>query len=159
MDLTLVRTKLDPTCTQGELSVNGTFQCYTLELPVKDGLTGSAIPPGKYLIQMLPSPKFESSSDPWVMQYAGSIPHVLGLPATRSNILIHWGNDAADTEGCILVGQTLETDFIGSSRPAFTALWEQLTGARSEVISLEVQGGIPQIGSNAGDVGQAVAEG
>lgn len=45
MELTLTRINLDATCTEGELSINGEFQCYTLELPVRDGLPGSAILP------------------------------------------------------------------------------------------------------------------
>jgi len=160
MEVTLQRTNLDSASTEGELSVNSQFLCYTLELPVKDGLPGSAIPPGTYLVQMLPSPKFEASTDPWILQYAANIPHILGIP-NRSEILIHWGNDAQDTEGCVLVGQVKGQDFIGSSRAAFTALWQQLMAAkgRGEVISIAVQGGIPQRPTNASDVSQAVAEG
>ena len=159
MDLNLQRTNLDATCTEGELYVDGSFECYTLELPVKDGLPGSAIPPGKYIIKMLPSPKFELSTDPWVMKYAGAIPHVLGIP-NRSNILIHWGNDAQDTEGCILVGATQGQDFIGNSRAAFTELWEQIENADpGEIIILQVDGGIPQRVTNHDQVQQAIDEG
>ena len=32
LTLTLTRTNLDATCTEGELSINGEFQCYTLEV-------------------------------------------------------------------------------------------------------------------------------
>lgn len=141
MELTLIRTNLNDTCTEGELYVNNTFECYSLELPVKDGLPGSAIPPGKYLVRLMPSPKFEMSQDPWVMQYAGAIPHLMGIQY-RSNILIHWGNSATDTEGCILVGQTEGKDFVGNSRAAFSALWEKLSNVQpGEVITIEVQGG------------------
>ena len=143
MDLQLTRTTLTDLSTEGELTVNGQLQCYTLELPVRDGLPGSAIPPGKYLVKMLPSPKFEASADPWVLQYASAIPHVLGIPG-RSDILIHWGNSPHDTEGCILVGQTRGEDFVGSSRAAFFALWSKLMVVNGEVISLQVNGGIPQ---------------
>ncbi|MGC2234276.1 MAG: DUF5675 family protein [Candidatus Acidiferrum sp.] len=161
MNLILQRMQLDAISTTGEMTWDD-VTLRTLELPVKDGLPGSAIPPGKYLVQMLPSPKFESSTDPWVLKYAGSIPHVLGIP-NRSNILIHWGNDEADTEGCILVGQTEAQDWIGSSRPAFEVLWAALMGAkgRGEAISLTVQGGIPTVipPNNASDVQEAIDPG
>jgi hypothetical protein len=146
MELVLTRTKLDSNSTEGELCLYGDGHqlCYTLELPVKDGLPGSAIPPGLYQIRLLPSPKFQLSTDPWVMQYAATIPHVLGIP-NRSEIEIHWGNDAADTEGCILVGQTQGVDFIGGSREAFAALYPSLLAAQQagEAITLQVNGGIP----------------
>jgi hypothetical protein len=152
MNLILRRSNINATCTEGDLFLHGDGNnlAYTLELPVKDGLPGSAIPPGTYLIQMLPSPKFQQSNDSWVKMYADNIPHVLGIP-NRSDILIHWGNDVADTAGCILVGQTQGTDFIGSSRPAFAALWQKLMAAKAagEVISLQVIGGIAQAAPNS----------
>jgi hypothetical protein len=147
MNLILRRSNLNATCTEGDLYLPGssTNLCYTLELPVKDGLPGSAIPPGTYPIAMMPSPKFLSSEDPWVKTYAQNIPHVLDIP-NRSNILIHWGNDVADTEGCILVGSGKGTDYVTGSRVAFAALWQQLIAAKnaSEAISITVIGGIPQ---------------
>jgi Steigviridae/Suoliviridae L,D-carboxypeptidase/transpeptidase len=157
MELVLQRLTLTEKSTIGELRGGG-LVWDTLELPVRDGLPGSAIPPGLYLISLLPSPKFESSTDPWVQQYAAEIPHVLGIP-NRSNILIHWGNTVADTEGCILVGDTEAADYIGESRKAFAALWLLLKAARDagEVISLAVQGGIPTTGSNRDDVQEAAA--
>lgn len=159
MELTLTRINLDATCTEGELSINGQFQCFSLELPVRDGLPGSAIPPGLYIVKLLPSFKFELSTDPWILSYAGRIPHVLGIPS-RSEILIHWGNTAADTEGCILVAETQGPDFVGHSRPAFTALWERLANVEpGEIISLRVNGGIPVAVTNHDNVQQATEEG
>lgn len=157
MDLVLQRLTLTPNSTEGELRGAGKVWD-TLELPVRDGLPGSAIPPGLYLVELLPSPKFERSTDPWVMQYAGAIPHVLGIPH-RSNILIHFGNTAADTEGCILVGDTASADYIGQSRKAFSELWLILRAAKDagEVISLAVQGGIPATPSNHDAVQSATA--
>lgn len=165
MELTLVRTNLGDVCTLGELYVNHTFECYTLELPVKDGLPGSAIPPGKYLIKLLPSPKFElaASAEPptdysrWVKQYADAIPHILGVDTqyNRSGILIHWLNTVSETEGCVGVGQTQSENFIGNSRAAFTALWEKLSNVNpGEIISIEVQGG--QTLNNRGAVQDAL---
>jgi hypothetical protein len=161
MELILRRSNLNAVCTEGDLFLHGSGDnlAFTLELPVKDGLPGSAIPPGTYLVKLLPSPKFQQSTDPWVKTYTEKIPHVLGIP-NRSDILIHWGNEVADTEGCILVGMTQGTDFIGSSRPAFAALWQKLMAAETagEAISLQVIGGIPQVPNNHDAVQENTAE-
>lgn len=140
------RDTLTPESTIGEMFLDGAFECYTLELPVKDGLPGSAIPPtgdSSYMVKLSPSSKFMHSTDLWVMRYANKIPHILGLPATRSNILIHWGNDASDTEGCLLVGETREVNMVGRSRLAFEKMWDKLMAAelRGETIQLKVYGG------------------
>lgn len=146
MNLILTRDRLDAGSTEGVLTIDGEHECFTLELPVKDGKPGSAIPPGKYLIVIAGSPKFLRSADVWVQRFADTIPHIIGIP-DRSDILIHWGNDVADTEGCVLVGQTRGDDFVGSSRAAFEALHAKLMAARAsgEAISIEVQGGIPMV--------------
>jgi hypothetical protein len=131
--LTLTRTTLTPDYTLGKMSVDGAEACVTLELPVKDGLPGSAIPEGTYPVVLAPSPKFEASRDPWIQNYAAQMPHVIHIP-NRTLIMIHWGNVEADTDGCILVGQRAETAFIANSRLAFAALF------------LEIQAGIPSGG-------------
>lgn len=125
MEMTLTRTSFDCVCTQGSLSIDGQPQCYTLELPNKDGLPGSCIPQGRYRVVLAPSPKFMASTDAWVLKYAGQMPHLEDIPG-RSLIMIHWGNSACDTEGCILVGQTESADFIGGSRAAFEDLWNAI---------------------------------
>lgn len=125
MEMTLNRTMFDGQCTEGSLSIGGQFQCYTLELPNKDGKPGSCIPQGRYRVVLAPSPKFESSPDPWVQQYAGQMPHLEDIPG-RSLIMIHWGNDAGNTEGCILVGKDQSLDYIDSSRAAFMDLYEEI---------------------------------
>lgn len=139
MKLTLVRQTLTPDSTTGQLYIDGQPFCYTLELPVIDGLPGSAIPEGTYPVVLAPSPKFMASTDDWVLRYAQLIPHIYQIP-DRTNILIHWGNTASDTEGCILVGQSLGTNYIGNSRLAFEHLWDRIEGpARSNDCMLIVQ--------------------
>jgi len=145
MLLRLTRDHLTSDSTEGILSVEGEdFTCFTLELPVKDGKPGSAIPPGTYPIVLAGSPKFLKSTDLWVQRFAATIPHLINIP-NRSEILIHWGNSPHDTEGCILVGQDRGEDFVGSSRKAFEALHLLMLAARrdGESIIIDVQGGIP----------------
>ena len=98
MELTLNRTSFDAESTQGSLSIDGSFQCYTLELPNIDGKPGSCIPQGKYKVVLAPSPKFlaKGESDTWVQGYANQMPHLEDIPG-RSLIMIHWGHDAKDT--------------------------------------------------------------
>lgn len=145
INLVLQRDLLTDESTEGTLTVDGVQECFSLELPVKDGLPGSAIPPGTYPVVLAGSPKFLSSSDLWVQRFASTIPHLINIP-NRTDILIHWGNSAADTEGCILVGQSRGEDFIGSSRAAFEALHAKMLAARvnGEAITIQVQGGIPE---------------
>jgi hypothetical protein len=139
MKLTLSRKTITPDSTTGQLYVDGQPFCYTLELPVIDGMPGSAIPEGTYPVVLAPSPKFMASDDTWVLRYAQLIPHIIHIP-DRTNILIHFGNLAQDTEGCILVGMTLGTNFIGNSRLAFEKLWSAIeTPARSNNCTITVQ--------------------
>ena len=125
MELTLNRASFDSESTQGSLFIDGVFQCYTLELPNVDGKPGSCIPQGRYRVVLAPSPKFMANPDPFVQQYANQMPHLEDIPG-RSLIMIHWGNDPTETEGCILVGQNESIDEVESSRAAFSDLWSKI---------------------------------
>ena len=65
------------------------------------------------------------------------LPELFGIPG-RSTILIHWGNTAADTDGCILVGHTRQLNFIGKSRIAFGRLLAKLGPSRQTKHEIEV---------------------
>jgi len=131
----------------GDLLVNSQYFCFFLTLPLGDGLPGSAIPPGRYSVTIAPSPKFQAIAehDAWFKIYANQIPHLLGIP-NRSNILIHPGNYPDNTEGCILVGNEHNIDFLGNSRTAFSRLQPMivaatlnpLEGCELEMLSYEV---------------------
>ncbi len=141
MKLTLQRLFFTSKSTCGELFLDGilTRYCYTLELPVKDSLPGSAIPPGTYAIEMAPSPKFMSDlNEPWVQRYAARMPHIVNIPG-RSLIMLHWGNEPENTDGCILVGFGHYLDIVEHSRDAFEKLYPLL----SDGDTIEVQGGLP----------------
>jgi hypothetical protein len=109
MKLTVERGPDDGTAILGRLLANGIFECYTLE-PSASRPEYPCIPAGTYPVEMLESPRFGQIT-----------PHLQNVPG-RSLIEIHPGNNAEDTEGCLLVGQTESKDWIGSSRVAFLAL-------------------------------------
>lgn len=116
-NLTLKRIYKGPEYTIGHLYVNGEYFCDTLEdtdrgLDSKMGAddiykkkiySKTAIPIGTYrLILNQISPKFMGRS--WAKIYNGVVPRLYNVPGF-SGILIHPGNTAADTDGCILVGE------------------------------------------------------
>jgi hypothetical protein len=140
MQLAIQRLVITPNSTCGNLFVNNELECWTLEEPFGDGSPGHCIKAGIYSITLGPSPKFLGSSDPWERQMGRCIPHVNNVP-DRQYILIHWGNTAKDTEGCVLVGQTHSSDFIGQSRAAFADLIQKMKEAQAdgENISLVVE--------------------
>lgn len=117
MELTLKRIALRDTYTIGRLYLNGTYFCDTLEDKVRDinkdgdlndvgegkvyGRT--AIPYGKYEVTMrVQSSKYsQRASYAWCKGY---LPRLLKVPHF-DGILIHSGNDATHSAGCILVGE------------------------------------------------------
>lgn len=118
MELQLVRDIRDATYTAGTLSVNGVFDCFTLEPYLGDGGVGCAIRPGRYPVYMRWSNKFKTR-----------LAHVDAVP-DRSAIEIHDGNHVTDTEGCILVGaDRLAPDVLGHSDTARVALQHQIGAA------------------------------
>jgi hypothetical protein len=130
VQLRVSRLTFTPRSTGGLLSADGTPLCSTLELPVRDGLPGSAIPLGTYPVSVYPSPKF-----------GREMPLIMGIPG-RSQIEIHWGNWASDTDGCILLGEPSQLpDFIANSRETFDKFWALVEGplSRGEV-TIEIAG-------------------
>jgi len=133
MKLQLERLQLDPDVTIGSLTVDGQWECWTLEdvvrAPGAPKVFGqTAIPPGTYAIDITYSPHFKMP-----------LPLLLKVP-NFEGVRIHSGNTAADTEGCLLVGQDRLPKSIGRSRAAFTALFAKLTSAkaRGEQITIEI---------------------
>jgi hypothetical protein len=120
MQLRVLRTTFTNKSTIGELYVDGEFECYTLEdvvRPVKiPGMT--AISEGIYQVDVTFSARFKRL-----------LPELRDVPNFQG-VRIHPGNTDADTEGCILVGQTKARDFIGNSRAAFAKLFPRIEAAR-----------------------------
>jgi hypothetical protein len=121
MKLELTRTTYTDTSTIGELTIDGEHECFVLEDTVRRpdvkvyGKT--AIPSGAYNVLLTFSPKFGR-----VMPLLDKVPNYEG-------VRIHKGNDANDTEGCLLVGRTYTDNFVGESALAFNALYPKIEAA------------------------------
>jgi hypothetical protein len=124
LQLDLVRDVLTEKSTTGKLAIDGVFFCFSLEIPVRDGLPGSAIPEGLYPV-----------TAEWSLRFGRSMPHIQNIPA-RISILIHWLNYPDQTEGCVGIGYKRESDSIFESRQAFDDFWPRLLGglARGNVL-------------------------
>lgn len=117
MELKLKRIALRETYTIGKLYINGIYECDTIEDVVrdlnKDGdlndvgevkvYAKTAIPYGRYEVTMkVKSPKFsQRAAYNWC---GGYLPRLLNVPHFEG-ILIHAGNSADSSAGCLIVGE------------------------------------------------------
>lgn len=130
MNLLLRRIALKPNYTIGKLYVDNVYVCDVLEDTVRDcnvkvyGET--AIPYGTYPITMnVKSPKFSNFAKyPWAKKYDGYLPR-LEKVQNYKGVLIHVGNTAADTLGCLLVGQNKVVGKVINSVATFNELMDK----------------------------------
>lgn len=129
MELELVRDTFTATSTGGRLSINGAFQCFTLELPDHRG----DISEGRFRVVPYQSPNFGMR-----------VPKLENVPS-HTYIEIHPGNTTRATKGCILVGLDRQVDVVLRSRPAFAALLPLLERAwgRGEEVWLTIRSSAP----------------
>lgn len=145
MELLLQRIARRDTYTIGRLYIDGQYFCDTIEdtdrglrqdLPLsvnqakkRRGVT--AIPVGRYRVTLgVLSKRFSKKK-----QYdftRGYLPRLVNVPAF-DGILIHIGNTAADSEGCILVGRNTKVGMVLESTKTFKALYEVLKSATGEI--------------------------
>lgn len=126
MQLTVKRLYKTDNSVIGELLIDGVFECFTLEdaeRPVK--IKGeTAIPKGTYKVIINQSNRFKRL-----------LPLLLNVP-NFEGVRIHSGNSNHDTEGCILVGQTRNKNYIGQSRKAFDKLFKKMQAAKDITITI-----------------------
>lgn len=139
--------------TIGKMYVNGEYVCDTLE-DTDRGLTSkmsvaqisgmkvhgeTAIPTGRYLVDMKTvSPRFGGRA-----QYKfckGRLPRLCNVPGYQG-VLIHIGNTAKDTEGCILVGENKAVGQVLNSTATFRKVYAMLKAAdeRCEQIWITIE--------------------
>ena len=112
--------------TIGELTIDGKFECYTLEDVERDVKIKSetAIAKGTYKVIINQSNRFKRL-----------LPLLINVP-NFEGVRIHAGNSNHDTEGCILVGMNRSLDYITKSRKAFDSLFKKMQKANNITITI-----------------------
>ena len=154
MKLTLTRNWRKATYTIGRLYVDGVYFANTLEdtdrgldnrmtdaqIRRKKVYGETAIPTGTYLVDMgTVSPKYKAVA--WFDKLCGGrMPRLKGVPGF-DGILIHPGNTALDTKGCILVGRNSKVGQLTESRDTFQWLYVKMSAAvkKGETIVIEIK--------------------
>lgn len=131
--------------TIGKLYIDGEYFCDTLEdrdrglfqnMPLeqikeKKVMHQTAIPTGAYKVTLsVQSPKYSQRK-----QYdfcKGYLPRLIDVPG-YDGILIHIGNKAGDSSGCILVGENKVKGQVINSTAIFKKLYERLKSATEEI--------------------------
>lgn len=138
MELTLKRIARRDTYTIGRLYIDGQHFCDTIEdrdrglrqdLPLNVNMRRkvpgtTAIPTGRYRVTLgVKSPKFSKKKQ---YQFCnGYLPRLINVPAFEG-VLIHIGNTAGDSEGCILVGKNKKVGMVIDSTATFLKLYSRL---------------------------------
>lgn len=145
MEIRLKRIARRETYTIGRIYVDGKYVCDTIEdrdrglsqsLPVsvniakkRKGMT--AIPTGRYRVTLdVQSPKYSKfKSYAWCNGY---LPRLINVPAF-DGILIHAGNSAADSAGCLLVGENKVVGKVLNSMDTLKRLYAILKTAKDSI--------------------------
>lgn len=135
--------------TIGKMYIDGQYICDTLEdadrglnqnmsleeIKNKKVYGETAVPTGTYKVDMnTVSPKFKSRT--WAKPYGGKLPRLVLVPG-YDGVLIHPGNKAEDTLGCILVGENKAIGQVLNSQTTFKRVMSILTEGTNITITIE----------------------
>ena len=138
------------TYTIGHLYIDGVYFCDTIEdkdrglrqsLPEsvnrsKKRFGATAIPTGRYQVTLgIKSKKFSKKK-----QYdfcGGYLPRLINVPAFEG-VLVHIGNTAKDTDGCLLVGKNTKVGKVLDSGVTFRELYAKLKAAK-DLIFIKIE--------------------
>ena len=135
--------------TIGKMYIDGQYICDTLEdadrglnqnmsleeIKNKKVYGETAVPTGTYKGDMnTVSPKFKSRT--WAKPYGGKLPRLVLVPG-YDGVLIHPGNKAEDTLGCILVGENKAVGQVLNSQVTFKKIMSILTKGTNITITIE----------------------
>lgn len=145
MELKVKRIARRETYTIGRLYVDGVYFCDTIEdkdrglaqsLPLcvnqkKKKYAETAIPVGKYRVTL--DVKSQKMSQRPAYDFCnGYVPRLVNVPAFEG-VLIHIGNTAKDSAGCILVGENKVVGKVINSNETFKRLYKVLQGAKDMI--------------------------
>ena len=149
MEILVKRIAKKPKYTIGKMYIDGQYICDTLEdadrglnqnmslkeINNKKVYGETAIPTGTYKVDMnTVSPKFKSRI--WAKPYGGKLPRLVLVPG-YDGVLIHPGNKAKDTLGCILVGENKAVGQVLNSQVTFKKIMSILTKGTNITITIE----------------------
>ena len=149
MEILLKRIAKKSKYTIGKMYIDGQYICDTLEdadrglnqnmslkeINNKKVYGETAIPTGTYKVDMnTVSPKFKSRL--WAKPYGGKLPRLVLVPG-YDGVLIHPGNKAEDTLGCILVGENKAIGQVLNSQVTFKKIMSILTKGTNITITIE----------------------
>lgn len=150
MKLTVKRIAKKPTYTIGKLYIDGVYFCDTVEDTDRGLFQGqsldlikkikipnkTAIPTGTYKLTLnVVSPKYSKKA---IYQEIckGRVPRLLDVPG-YDGVLIHIGNSADDSSGCILVGQNKIVGKVINSTETFRKLYNKIKGQKDLIIQIK----------------------
>lgn len=134
MELKVKRVAKKEDYTIGKLYIDGVYFADTLEdcdrgltqdmpleeIQAKKVYGKTAIPKGTYEVDMnTVSPKFKDRS--WAKPYGGKLPRLIGVKGFEG-VLLHVGNTASDSSGCLLVGKNSIKGMVTDSTRTFHTL-------------------------------------
>lgn len=142
MQLHVVRTTFTDLSSVGELYLNGSFYCYTLEDIDRDlraDMPLVAIRTRKIFAQTaIPTGNYEVILN-WSDRFQKQMPLLLRVPGWEG-VRIHSGNFPHQTEGCILLGKTKLDNMVGVSNATFAAFMTEIRrAAKREKIHIEIE--------------------
>lgn len=147
MELLLRRIARKPKYTIGKLYVNGAYTCDTIEdydrlyFGLQKVQHETAIPCGRYEIrQDVYSPRF--GGKPFYKNLCqGYLPRLMNVPQF-DGVLIHCGNTADSSSGCVLVGENKVVGKVINSQKTFTRLMQDFllpAKRRGEKVYITIQ--------------------
>lgn len=148
MDIILKRDKFTKKSTEGEITIGGLHECYTMEdtdRGLRDSMSldeinklkvhgQTCIPYGVYKVVVTKSDRFSM-----LRGHDVYLPLVVGVKGYEG-IRIHTGNKPEDTEGCILPAKNRGLDYVTESTEAFTKLNDKINQAikRGEIVTITI---------------------
>lgn len=151
MEILVKRIAKKDTYTIGRMFINKKYECDVLEdtdrglrqnmslneIKFKKVYGETAIPTGTYEIDMnIISPKFKDRS--WAKPYGGKLPRLLNVPGF-DGVLMHVGNTAKDSLGCLLLGENKIVGRIVNSVATFHRIMQILLSAKNEKITITIE--------------------